>query len=646
MIMKFSYLLERRGWQNKSIKTKKGSMNKFFYILFCLFVTLSTSLTSQTIELNSQTEVDAFSTSLTFVDNLEIRSTNTNDPITDLSNLSNLTEVGTSLKIRNNEDLTSLLGLHNVNAVGSDLTILGNPSLTDLTGLYDGLLLVGTLDISLNNSLVSLNGIEDIQVGHSISISSNENLVNLTPFYNISTLTGDLFINNNVSLVNVLGLDNLVLIDGMVSISGNPELFSLQGLESLTEIGGLLNVQDNTSLADCCILESLLATPEAIGGAITIANNSFPCNSTSEIEIESCSIDSICLHGDCVFPGDTDRDFEVSNFDVLPIGYRYGATGEIRPNASLNWEAQYCPNWETLEPTSLFPFDFKHTDADGDGEIGKLDLDAIHQNYNLQHNGIAPLKQQQGEGGSLYLAFHSADYPLSTETETTVWADIILGEELENDIQALHGIAFSIEYPSNLVKENSVEVFYDENSWFGPAEQMLDFSKDLYIQEKVDIAFSRQVKDPSLVGKGIIGTIKFVIDEDLIGKSFEEWEFIANVSRIKAINAMGEEVSFEGKNASTTLSYISSSDELEEIENAVQVFPTIVYDELNITIDGFDRASIEIFNAFGQGVVGRKQIVSTETLRLDHLSNGVYFVRIYIGNHFITRKVIIEKSAR
>ncbi|MEP7169477.1 MAG: PKD domain-containing protein, partial [Bacteroidota bacterium] len=92
---------------------------------------------------------------------------------------------------------------------------------------------------------------------------------------------------------------------------------------------------------------------------------------------------------DCtVWPGDANRDGEVNMDDLLPLGMFYGTTGAARTNASLSWASQPATNWNTGFDFMYLQdlLDKKFADANGDGIIDSLDMDAITLNYGLHHN--------------------------------------------------------------------------------------------------------------------------------------------------------------------------------------------------------------------------------------------------------------------
>jgi len=88
---------------------------------------------------NSQSQIDDFLTNnpncTEVIGDVEIFSTPTSTPITNLDGLAQITSIGGELRISNNTGLTNLAGLSQLTSIGEELTISNNAGLTDLSGL-------------------------------------------------------------------------------------------------------------------------------------------------------------------------------------------------------------------------------------------------------------------------------------------------------------------------------------------------------------------------------------------------------------------------------------------------------------------------------------------------------------------------------
>ncbi|WP_299123026.1 glycosyl hydrolase [uncultured Winogradskyella sp.] len=72
--------------------------------------------------------------------------------------------------------------------------------------------------------------------------------------------------------------------------------------------------------------------------------------------------------------------------------------------------------------------------------------------------------------------------------------------------------------------------------------------------------------------------------------------------------------------------------------NDIIMYPNPVTSTLHIKSSTIDLTKIEIYSLFGQKVI--ELINGFDTINLDALSNGVYFIKVYSGNRHITKKLI------
>ncbi|MEZ4906197.1 MAG: hypothetical protein R2771_00745 [Saprospiraceae bacterium] len=107
-------------------------------ILSAVFVSflLPRTLFSQAVVLQSQADVDAFDPATTTINgNLNINGYQSSDPITNLSNLSNLTSISLFIYMISNVALTNIDGLSNLSTISGGLKINNNAALSNLMDL-------------------------------------------------------------------------------------------------------------------------------------------------------------------------------------------------------------------------------------------------------------------------------------------------------------------------------------------------------------------------------------------------------------------------------------------------------------------------------------------------------------------------------
>ena len=251
-----------------------------------------------TIVLESQSEVNAFPSSMTEVLNLVIGPSSGLDAIKDLTRLNNLTQVNRHLLIRDNEMLNSINGLSQLLEIGGNFSILDNPSLYSFIGLSALNSIGGKFKILRNDALYSLSGISllDSILG-SFYVRNNASLVTLENFSDLHKIGGSFYVESNPSLRG-FGESNLEKIGGFYYVVNNPLLRSLGYYPMLTSIGSSgddvvyvpsqdkyqrnvgVVIEDNDSLpSNCCVLTKFFT----VDGSIYLTNNLEICNDKNNV---------------------------------------------------------------------------------------------------------------------------------------------------------------------------------------------------------------------------------------------------------------------------------------------------------------------------------------------------------------------------
>ncbi|MEO1262984.1 MAG: MopE-related protein [Bacteroidota bacterium] len=205
---------------------------------------------------NSQAEVDAFNTDCKIIAGNVIIS---GADITDLSNLSGITEITGDIFIQNNDLLVDLNGLNGLTVIGGCLHLLDNNLLENIDALIN-VVSIGT-DIFIENNpfLINLNGLGSLTV-----INGGIRIINLPALENIDGLSGvleitlQLFIDNCPVLINLNGLQNVTLIGGNIQISNCILITDLNGLSGLITIGGNIRIQGNGGIINLQGLEGVV----------------------------------------------------------------------------------------------------------------------------------------------------------------------------------------------------------------------------------------------------------------------------------------------------------------------------------------------------------------------------------------------------
>lgn len=121
------------------------------------------------------------------------------------------------------------------------------------------------------------------QVGRSITIFGNDNLVDIEGLKNLKSVgemcpanastCGNIVISENASLTDMDGINELVELHGSLSISSNPSLEAITGLSSLVVIRENITIQYNDVLNNLSGFKAL----KAVGGNFSVTNNPSLC---------------------------------------------------------------------------------------------------------------------------------------------------------------------------------------------------------------------------------------------------------------------------------------------------------------------------------------------------------------------------------
>lgn len=343
------------------------------------------------------------------------------------------------------------------------------------------------------------------------------------------------------------------------------------------------------------------------------------------------SIDNLCLEyasiGDC-WAGDTNSDFIANNFDLLNIGLAYGTEGTPRNDASIAWVAQPSDDWtQTFEDGT----NYKHADANGDGIINAQDKFAIDENFGLAHGTVIPYVSPtpSSDDPPLFIVMpNSNDIGLGAFE-----AEIHLGENI-TAIDAIYGLAFTVEFNDQIFNASSMEVAF-ESGWFNN-----NGTDDLLSVQKVEdgklaTAVSR-INQMNIGGGGKIGTISGIID-DLSGYH----EIDLDIIDVKGITTNETLAPFN-----TPENYVEIETGIIEnkIDRNLSIYPNPA-NEL-IFIKNGNKASIEnirLLNILGQEVF-EKSVNENEIIELNvnTIVEGIYFLEIQLDGFMVTRKIEIS----
>ncbi|MBN8704189.1 MAG: T9SS type A sorting domain-containing protein, partial [Bacteroidetes bacterium] len=93
------------------------------------------------------------------------------------------------------------------------------------------------------------------------------------------------------------------------------------------------------------------------------------------------------------------------------------------------------------------------------------------------------------------------------------------------------------------------------------------------------------------------------------------------------------------------LLYSSASNNVSEAIIKHRIWPNPATTELNVEVENETNQKIVVrmTNCFGQVVLEKNSLAGFETLDLQSINNGIYFVTIQIGDAFINKSIVINK---
>jgi hypothetical protein len=181
----------------------------------------------------------------------------------------------------------------------------------------------------------------------------------------------------------------------------------------------------------------------------------------------------------------------------------------------------------------------------------------------------------------------------------------------------------------DIIDSSSVVFTLNENNWLSydsPLESMYSVPQD----GQVDIAVTR-VSNASTDGLGIIGTLEFIIEDELEG--FKRSQLLNNSSLVKmnniiSTNAFGEYVSHPIYEDVIKFN-VEEEDLEEELSLSVSITPNPTAGFVRIESETYSIDRIEILDALGRNVFSQDKSTSRfHDLDISSLQQGVYFVRI------------------
>lgn len=349
------------------------------------------------------------------------------------------------------------------------------------------------------------------------------------------------------------------------------------------------------------------------------------CNTvTHSFVVEECA-----TQNDDVWPGDANSDGVVTNSDALYLGLAFNQTGPNRPAATLNWVGQPCPDW-TFN-FAVNNVNLKHADCDGNGIINFDDTLAIEFNYLNTHNKFEGVSS----GGNPPIWVEAT--PDTVGLEQAIDIVVHLGS-VDQPVDSLHGVAFSLLFDQSLFTQNGFTVDFD-NCVLGTAgNDVLTFQKNLFNDGVLDVAVTRNTLE-NFQGYGPIIHARIVTTDNLSGVH----DAAFGIGGVVAITASETPVELSSIPDTVVIDPNKVGIDERGLEN-ILIYPNPATDVLNIT-GLVGSGTVSVLNTMGQEALAVVfQNSDRIVLNLSELTSGVYLVQIRTANSISTRKLRLIRS--
>lgn len=346
----------------------------------------------------------------------------------------------------------------------------------------------------------------------------------------------------------------------------------------------------------------------------------------------------ICLSAQLVWPGDVNNNGEVSEADLLFLGFAYGETGPQRSIISDIWEGQpIISEWEGSFPGGL---NFAFADCNGDGIVDEKDAAVIEKNIGLQHDDVSLIPDE------VLPALPGVHPKITFLTETldpipgfNLRLEVGLGEN-ELPVDNLLGVHFTIKVEEP-IDVNRAAFIFNDTSWIDPDPE------STLIQEyrnkeagTLDIVYTRTDKVP-VNGSGLLGVFAFIIEAEVLDLFIKDTLTIG-VDSITLTADDLEKIPVEPGFFKIPLpkkdSFLTAN--LHPVKEDIAIFPNPSDGKVLIISPTLNLEKISLINSIGQmlqtTIVKHKKF---QDLNLEPFPAGVYWLKIYTEQGLIAQQV-------
>ncbi len=347
-----------------------------------------------------------------------------------------------------------------------------------------------------------------------------------------------------------------------------------------------------------------------------------------------------------VYPGDVNNNGVVNLMDAIYLNAVLYKMGPQREEIDINWNPlAYNPWEETIPGTDDINAAF--ADCDGDGIVTDFDLDAIYNNYLLEHGSLIPDEFIPGVVNvdpKLEMAY---DYDIIDDYEGGF---IELAVEIQNTapLEDLQAFLIKLDYDDNTIFPFPTDEPEEQESWLAenPLE-LLHIDLFPFLWDAKEFAVIRKNNLGPASGEGTLFKIDFIIIDDVIAYSEVDFttQIIIEDARFVTDGFTDIPVVYD------TLDILIPHEEIAEIvstrnqikeQGKLIVAPNPSSGVFNIITNNLQITQIDLYNSIGRHIESFNEIKNSTALNLREHDSGIYFLKCYSPKGIITRKIILQ----
>ena len=331
-----------------------------------------------------------------------------------------------------------------------------------------------------------------------------------------------------------------------------------------------------------------------------------------------------------VWPGDANADNIAQHYDILNIGLAFGSEGPAREATSIAWRNKAAKDWEQTFADGL---NFKHSDCNGDGIVDEKDIEAVHQNYGFKHGAIEAFDALPTTtfDPPIFVDFESIN-ELSVNTPFQI--PIVLGTE-DEPVDDIYGVAFTISFDGAVIDPESVEIEFPI-TWFGdPNVNVINISKKVISDSKIEIAISR-IDQNNVSGYGAIAYLRGII-ADIAG--YRE-ESSVEIDQVLGIEKDGRRVPLVGLPQMFEISHEQQEVGKHNLLRNLNIYPNPTDRVVNITNSyAMPIHRVELLNTDG-ALISQLSVNGNQVALGSTVPRGVYILKIHIGEYTVHKRIV------